>query len=102
MTLKGNKKFKNPIAANKSIPLSFLLFKSLGQNSSVFQNLCQQMASLYYARYVLCTCCIVCFKSLSIISVHVNDCFILRSITSMLAIGHVGKQMLYHKRKRPF
>lgn len=72
----------------------------LVKKRSVFQNLYQQMASLYYARYVLCTCRIFCYESVSIASVHVNDYFILRSITNILAISHVGEQMFYHKRKR--
>lgn len=48
------KTVKNPVAVNKNIPYSHILFESLDENRCVFQNLCQQMASLCYASYV-CT-----------------------------------------------
>lgn len=43
--------------------------------------------------HVPCTCRIFCYKGVSIASVHINDYLILRSVTSMLAICHVGEQM---------
>lgn len=59
------------------------------------------MASLYYTRYVLCTCHIFCYKSVSVASIHVNDYFVVRSITSMVAISQVGEQMFTIKGKEP-